>query len=398
MSLPPQKISSVLVYGSVAPGVCNACVLHLTGMANALARRGLDVTLMAPRGKADDPLMSCLDEQVKFVGFAKPTIFSRTLWTLGPVFSLLQFNRVLIEQRPELLYVRTGLLTWPLHWLANRRGIPSVAEHNGIISVELSHKRFWKILAPLATGFQLLSCRFATWSRAVTNGMKRQLIELGADADKVFVLGNGTDVEGMRRAPRGQSLAALGLAEDKFYVGFLGSLSWWQGVHTLVDAVAIAQRTIPELHLLIGGDGSELPNLKAQAAALGVSEQVSFLGYVGAERRVAVLSAMDIATLPACAERNKEQGVSPLKVRDYAAMSGVILAADLPGLEEVAEAEALVLHVPDDALDLAQKMIELYRDQDRREKLARNSRAYADRHYSWAVIGERLLATLEARG
>lgn len=384
-------IKSVLVYGSVAPNVCNACVLHLTGMANALAGRGLKVTLMAPESASEDPLSQGLAHGVCTEAFGWPKVFSKTIWTLGPVTSALKFCRYLKMHKPDLLYVRTNLLTWPLHWYASRLGIPSVAEHNGIISVELSNRRVGRILAPLATWFQRLSCNFATYSRAVTEGMKGQLVELGAEADKIFVLGNGTDVSQLRRLPRKESLKSLKLEEDRFYVGFLGSLSWWQGVHTLIDAVNVARKSVPNLHLLIGGDGAELSALKAQAVKLGILDQVTFLGYVDFSTRLAVLSAMDITTLPACAKRNKEQGVSPLKVRDYAAVGSVILAADLPGLEHMADAGALVMHEPDNVNDLAQKIVDLHANLSMRATLGQNSRRYAEQNYSWDLIARQLL-------
>lgn len=350
---------------------------------------------MAPQGQVDDPLTKCLSPNVRFEGFKHPKIFSRTIWTLGPIFSAFAFRRFLKERRPGLLYVRANLLSWLLHWYARRLGIPSVAEHNGIIAVELSHKGLGRLLAPLAKWFQRLSCTFASHSRAVTEGMKLQLMELGADGDKIFVLGNGTDVENSKRQPRSESLSRLSLPENRFYVGFLGSLSWWQGVHTLVEAVHAASVQIPELHLLVGGEGSEREALEAQAKKLGISDRVTFLGYVDHDTRLTVLSAMDIATLPACAQRNKEQGVSPLKVRDYAAVNSVILAANLPGLEQMAEATALVFHQPDDADDLARKIIDLYGDTERMRELARNSRIYAEKKYSWHLIGKELMALLQ---
>lgn len=392
---PPQSrekpVRSILVYGSVDPDVCNACVLHLSGIANAFARQGVDVTLMAPKAEPGAPLITALDDGVKYVAFSRPHLGSKTIWTFGPLFSLLSFWRQLKTQRPDLLYVRMSLLTWPLHWLANRRAISSIAEHNGIISVELSRSRIGRLLRPLMERFQLWSCELASMSRAVTQGMKTQLVELGAEEHKIVVLGNGTDVENMARQDRVSSLNALGLDESRFYIGFLGSLSWWQGVHTLVAGFARAQQRIPNLHLLIGGDGTERQNLQAQAQTLEIEDNVTFLGHVDFSARMDVLSAMDIATLPACAERNQEQGISPLKVRDYSAVGSVILAADLPGLEAMTKADAIVLHKPDDADDLADKIIALYEDRERQKLLAKNSREFAEQQYSWTVIGQRVL-------
>lgn len=389
------NFQSVLVYGSVAPNICNACVLHLTGMANALAGQGLEVTLMAPESQPDDPLSQCLAQSVRVEAFNWPKLFSKTIWTLGPIASALRFRRFLKDQRPDLLYVRTNLLSWPLHWYARGLGIPSVAEHNGIISIELSNRILGRILSPLFVWFQLLSCKFATYSRVVTEGMKQQLIDLGADEDKIFVLGNGTDIHQLHRQPRETSLERLGLDKSRFYIGFLGSLSWWQGVHTLIDSIQIATKHVPNLHLLIGGDGDELPILKIQAEKLGISDKITFLGYVDLNSRLDVLSAMDITTLPACAKRNKEQGVSPVKLRDYAAMGSVILASDLPGLEDMSKADALILHQPDNPNDLADKIIDLFENRARMTELGSNSRRYAEKNYSWSLIAKKFLDVVQ---
>ena len=385
-----ENIPSVLMFGSVDPEQCNASVLHLAGVANAFVRGGVAVSLVVPYSKADSQLRKILDPQVEVIDFATPRFgFGRPIWNLGPLFALPKFLLSVRHLRPEFVYIRTGLLTWLLHLVSRKNAIPSMAEHNGMIGDEVKGA-IASLLRPLAIFLQVTEAKIADFSLAVTEGLGVRLRSLGVDPRRIVVIGNGADVEQMVAMPRAGALDSLGLSHDRIYLGFLGTLQWWQGLPTLLRAFAIARQERPNLSLIIGGGGPQDGALHEEARTLGIADGVHFLGHVTADRRQAVLSAIDIACLSATADRNLEQGASPLKVRDYAAMGRAILASRLPGLEAIEQAGAAVLCNPDDPEDMARQVVVLADDAIRRQKLGEASRAYAVTHFSWRMVVDRI--------
>lgn len=60
---------------------------------------------------------------------------------------------------------------------------------------------------------------------------------------------------------------------------FIGSLIPLKRVHTLLEALARAKQSLPELRLAVLGDGPERDRLRELAESLGVAPDVTFLGF-----------------------------------------------------------------------------------------------------------------------
>ena len=90
-----------------------------------------------------------------------------------------------------------------------------------------------------------------------------------------------------RQQDRARLRERLGLAPDRFVGVFVGRLHPVKDVDTLLAAAAM----VPELELVIVGDGPERPRLEARARRLGVERRVSFRGF--SPRVVDVLRASD---------------------------------------------------------------------------------------------------------
>lgn len=69
-----------------------------------------------------------------------------------------------------------------------------------------------------------------------------------------------------------------------------------------IDLMLRALVHLPGVSYRVAGDGDALPGLRAQAAALGVSERVEFLGRLSDAERAAELVACDVFALPSSGE------------------------------------------------------------------------------------------------
>ena len=88
--------------------------------------------------------------------------------------------------------------------------------------------------------------------------------------ERVVTIPNGVDTELFSPGPADPGLRAeLGL-EGRFVVGWIGSFRRFHGIDVLIEAAARARRDVPELALLLVGDGLGRPALEVHARKLGV--------------------------------------------------------------------------------------------------------------------------------
>ena len=106
---------------------------------------------------------------------------------------------------------------------------------------------------------------------AVSRAMEEKLREAGVDPTKIHVVLNA--VAAKSAIPRDDARRLLDLSGG-FVVGWVGRLSHEKGPDLALEAFARLERT--DARLVILGDGRDAPALRARAAALGISDRVSW--------------------------------------------------------------------------------------------------------------------------
>jgi teichuronic acid biosynthesis glycosyltransferase TuaC len=107
---------------------------------------------------------------------------------------------------------------------------------------------------------------------AVSEALKRALVDLGAVADGVEVLRNGVDLSLFR--PPDRSVARRGLGLTRPTLLSVGNLIESKGHDRVIEAM----RQLPDFDLIIVGEGPEREALGHLAQGVGVADQVRFLG------------------------------------------------------------------------------------------------------------------------
>jgi glycosyltransferase involved in cell wall biosynthesis len=117
---------------------------------------------------------------------------------------------------------------------------------------------------------------------AVSEEIRQRLIRAGAKPERVTTVLNSIDPGKFRRDPAREPVAraGLGLPADAVVLGAVGRAEPQKRFDLLVDAFAELAAARPRLHLVIAGDGSCLPALRDQVAALGpAGARVHLLGH-----------------------------------------------------------------------------------------------------------------------
>ena len=160
-------------------------------------------------------------------------------------------------------------------------------------------------------------------------------------------------------------------------IGFVGRLSEQKGVSVLLKAMTSVKDRIPDARLLVVGTGEMEDELKVLTKEADLEGCVDFLGF---KRNVFEhMRQMDVLVLPS---RTEGFGMAALEAM---AMGVPVVATPIGGLQEIIVGGETGLFVPyGDSESLAEAVVELLRDTDRRRQMGRNGqrRAFSAFHPS----------------
>src|SRR5882762_8767884 len=142
--------------------------------------------------------------------------------------------------------------------------------------------------------------RLADQVIAPSAGTRDLMRTLGIPPDRVtlipYVVDNDWWVQQSKLVDRPAVRAGWGAAPDTLVILFSAKLQPWKRPLDLLNAFAKANLT--NALLLFAGAGPLLPQLESEAATLGISSRVRFLGFANQSQLPAVYSSADLVVLP----------------------------------------------------------------------------------------------------
>ena len=112
-------------------------------------------------------------------------------------------------------------------------------------------------------------CRLPHKIVAVSEMTRTDLMELGANPHRVAVIPNGIDYQHIQSVDQGQVKTDL---------AYCGRLKDHKNVHLLIQAVAVLKRFLPDISVVVIGDGPESAALRNLARQLNVDRNITFTG------------------------------------------------------------------------------------------------------------------------
>jgi len=149
----------------------------------------------------------------------------------------------------------------------------------------------------------------------------------------------------------------------------VGRLTYYKSHEVLLQAVA----NLPEVRLLIVGEGNQRRRLESLMASLGLGARVSLLGCRSEGELHALFATCDVFCLPSI-ERAEAFGLVLLEAMRFAKL---IVASDIPGSGVswvVRRDETGVLVPPRDSWKLAQSLRQMVRGPTTRERFGQAGR------------------------
>ena len=246
--------------------------------------------------------------------------------------------------------------------------------------------------------------RWATWleercyQRAkriavVSDGIHDRLIERGISSDKLVMVENGSNTDLFKPQPEaGAELRARWGLPDKFIVFYGGIIGLAQGLETVVEtARTLVNET--DVHFVMVGEG---PRREAIEQLLADYQLPNFTFLPGQPLEVmpAHLAAADVALAP-LRDLPIFEGVRPTKILDaWACERPVIVSARGEPCRIVQEANGGLCAEPENPEAIAQAILALRDDLERRRQLGMNGQRYVDAHYSLQAMALKLEGVL----
>ena len=213
---------------------------------------------------------------------------------------------------------------------------------------------------------------------AVSHQLKRVHAErTGFPEKRISVIHNGVDDQRFQPRPDMRVVARreLGIAEEEFCIGCVGSLAPVKAHMTLLRAVDAASNRTNRWRVVFIGEGPERANLEAFLDGRSWKPQVSFLGLSSGVADL--LNALDVYVLPSVFE-----GISN-SLLEAMATGLPVLASDVGGNPEVVvNGESGILFAAGDDRTLAQSLDLLSSDGGIRSRLASRGRSRVQQHFS----------------
>jgi glycosyltransferase involved in cell wall biosynthesis len=112
-------------------------------------------------------------------------------------------------------------------------------------------------------------------------------------------------------------------------IGVVGRLRWEKGQAVLINAMPKILKVVPEVRLMIVGDGPDRTALEALCDELGISKNVVWLGQKNHEKTIKFLALMDVVAVPSLFE-----GFG-LAAAEAMAAGKPVIASNVDGLCEI---------------------------------------------------------------
>jgi len=231
-----------------------------------------------------------------------------------------------------------------------------------VVHLHGSEIRSYVKISPLVRWALRRCLRQCQASVAVSEDLRRETIAFcPAAREKIHVIPNGVDGEGIRREPPYRRLRP--------YLLYVGRLHPVKGVEILIRAFSRAAEQLQEVDLLIVGDGPEQTRLQELVSRSGMAQRIEFVGRCSRSQAFALLNGCEYVVAPSLLEG------CPLVVLEALAAGKAVIGSRTTGIRDlIAESETGFLFEPGDVSALALLMVRCHEDRALRERVEANIR------------------------
>jgi len=231
---------------------------------------------------------------------------------------------------------------------------------------------------------------------AISEGVKKVLVEGGVDPENVEVISSGIDFSSFEEdssalTSKDYLHREFSFAVDDYLVGIVAHLADHKGHQYLIQATKILKQQAPKIKTIIVGEGPLSMELDRQAKELDVEDIIFFLGF--RKDIPKILSSLDLFVLSSHLEG---MGSSIL---DAMASRLPVVATKVGGIPEVViNGETGLLVPPRNPSALARAILMLYSDKTLASRLGQKGYELVHRKFSAEAMADKVVRLYEKVG
>jgi glycosyltransferase involved in cell wall biosynthesis len=259
-----------------------------------------------------------------------------------------RLNRTIAEYHPDLIYERFAFFNLAGTRVALRHRIPMILEVNELSGLDRVRGQTFRNLARQRESMALCHANLIS---AVSPVLSRMAVEQRGTEQGVVTVPNGvfrTWIEkNYAEHDRITLRRQIGIPDTALVLGFMGGLVPWHGFDFLLDLFTRLAGELPQLWLMLVGNGPLMPRLQAVAQSPAMQGRLKLIGARPYWQTRACVDLFDVAVIPHANEFR-----SPIKLFEYmGAGRAIVAAASEPIASVVRHGQEALLFKPMDQTD-----------------------------------------------
>ena len=347
-----------------------------------LLRRGHKVTLIAPHYPncaQEDDIIRIASRQVLFDPEDR-------MMKARDVMALLPMLR---SEHYDLLHIQTPFIAHHLGVkLAAALNIPSIETYHTFFEEYLFHyvpfvpKRWMRALARYFTRKQ---CN-AVDSVIVPSTAMSEILEHYGVTTPMKIIPTGMELDKFHGCNGAAFRQRYAISAQRPTLVHIGRVAHEKNIGFLLRMLQQLRKSLPEILLIIAGEGPALPHLRKQTSKLGLNNNVLFVGYLS--RADALLDCYCAGDAFVFASRTETQGLVLLEAM---ALGVPVVSTAVMGTKDILEPRRGALVAREDPVQFADAVKRLLQNEFLHKRLSKEAREYV-KEWSAPMMAERLLA------
>jgi glycosyltransferase involved in cell wall biosynthesis len=328
-------------------------------------------------------------------GIVKKTLAHLSFMVTSVLFGFRKVGRpdVVMVSSPTFFSIFSG---WLIAKLKRARLIVEIRDLWPAIFVELGVLTNKQVIW-LLERIELFFYRSADHVVTVTEGFREDLIRRGIPADRVTTITNGVDLDVFQPAEADPAVRhKLGAKPGEALALYIGAHGISHGLTSVADAAARLEAD--GIHVAFVGDGAAKQKLVNRVAELHV-DNITLLPSVPRDEVPPIVSAADICIVP-LRDVALFSSFIPSKIFEFLGAGKAVVGAVRGEPARILRDAGATVVDPEDPVALAEAILDLAKDPERRAAQATAGRLYVAEHFDRRKLASRYLELMTriARG
>jgi 1,2-diacylglycerol 3-alpha-glucosyltransferase len=288
---------------------------------------------------------------------------------------VLKIKESLRAQRFDLLHIQTPFVAHYLGIkLARALSIPRVETYHTFFEEYLFHYVPFlpkAVMRFMARRFSAHQCN-AVDALVVPSRAMLEVLRAYGVRSQAAIIPTGISLEKFRAGDGAAFRERYGIEAERPTLVHVGRVAFEKNIDFLLQVLDRVRQELPDVLLIIAGEGPAEGRLRATAWQLGLERNVLWVGYLSrAEELLDCYSAGDVFVF---ASRTETQGLVLLEAM---ALGVPVVSTAVMGTRDLLDAGRGALVAEEDASDFSAKVVRLLRDRGLRERLSAEGRECA---------------------